>query len=142
MAKMILKEKLGIFFVGLGLFVLLGCSAFQDTIIPTYIDPAAIEYADANVPLLLPYTTLTDAKYVDAKLDYIHSLDNLEYAYLKDGLQMHIANAEEFKRVVFNPEGPIGLLLPTLFGGTLGALLIPRPKDKKEIENLKNGKKS
>jgi len=134
-------QKILVTLPGLCLFVLVGCSAFQDAIIPAYVEPVAAEYADADVPLFMPYTTLLDAKYVATKMDFVHSVGQLKYAYLKSNIDLNIAMSEEIKKMVFTPEGPIGLLLPTLLGGTLGAVLISKPGDKKKIVELeKNGK--
>jgi len=123
-----------------GLAVILGCASFMDAITPCYIPPKAAEYADANVPIMLPYTTVFDARIVDKKMDYMHFINSMtedaKYEYLKGMTAFHIQASEEFQQAVFSPEGPLGLLLPTLFGGTLGALLIKRPgdKSKKELE--------
>jgi len=124
----------------LGLVVFIGCSSVQDLIIPSYISPAAIDYVDANVPILTPYTSLFDAKTIDRKMDYVHLLNSMteeaRYKFLKSELAFHIGVSEEFQQAIFSPEGPIGLLFPTLLGGSLGALLIKRPgdKSKKELE--------
>jgi len=133
------KTLIGICALGLVLFI--GCGAFQDAITPAYIDPAAIDFADANVPLLMPYTTIIDAKYVDKKMDLIYSIGQLEYSYLKHNLAFHLAVAEQLKQAVFSPKGGLGLLIPALSGLGIGAFGIKRPQDKKEIEELKNGNK-
>ena len=83
------------------LTVMLGCASFQDALTPCYIPPASLEYADANATTFFPFTTLFDARRVDAKVDYVYAIGKLEYEFL----------------------------LPTIFGGTLGALLIKRPQD-------------
>lgn len=136
------------------LVTILGCAAFQDAIVPCYIDPVAIEYANANVPEFLPWTTLWDARKVDEKLDFMHELnqiacarlmedDNMNWAFLKNTHAVHIQNAEQLKGTVFSPEGPLGLLLPALSGLGIGAFLIPDPKQRnkiKELEGKLNGK--
>ena len=53
--------------------------------------------------------------------------------HLKSIQNENMALALQVKETVFTPTGPIGLALTTLFGGTMGALLIPRPGDKKKI---------
>jgi hypothetical protein len=62
--------------------------------------------------------------------------DNMNYDYMKNIQNRHEAGAKEFQGIVFKPDGPIGLIATTLFGGTIGALLIKRPgdKSKKELE--------
>lgn len=136
------------------LVVFFGCSMMADVFTPCPIQPAAGEYA--NEPLLdfMPFTTLYDAKRIDAKLDYQHDLnqitfarlsedDNSKYGFVKD---VHITNMQsglEFQQVVYSPTGPIGALIPTLTAGTLGALLISKPADKRRIKELEtngNGK--
>jgi len=131
----------------LGLTIILGCSSFQDAVTPCYISPAALEYADVEPTTFLPFTTLFDARRVDFRVDFVHTVnqttDRLKYEFLKGLSAFHISGAEQLQATVFSPSGPIGLLLPTLMGGTLGALLISKPDDKKKIVDLEtkiNGK--
>lgn len=141
-------KKLTVWLCILGLTVMLGCASFQDAITPCYIEPATLKYADANATTFLPFTTLFDAERVDRKMDFVHqwnqTKDNMQYGFLKGLNAFHIGAAEEFQTALFSPEGPIGLMLPTVMGGTLGALLISKPDDKKKIVELekKNGNSS
>ena len=129
------------------LIVLLGCASFQDALTPCYISPAVLNYADANGTTILPWTTLFDAKLVMAKMDFRHSWnqlsDRMQYEYLKGITRFHIAGAEELKASVFDPTGPLALLIPTSLAATAGALLFSKPTDKKKIKELeiKNNKK-
>jgi len=132
-------QKIAVTFLVMLTVALFGCAAFETAVTPCYIDEAAIEYSNAEVPLLLPYTTLADALYVDARMDYIYDMGKLEYDYLKTTLGYRITAADQLRQTVFDPSGPIGLLLPALSGFGLGSLLISKPSDKKEIEKLKNG---
>jgi len=141
-------KKVIVWFCVLSLTVILGCASFQDAVTPCYIPPAAFDYADTEPTTFLPFTTLFDAKRIDKKIDYTHTLnqttDKLEYEFLKGLNALYISGAEQLQETVFSPNGPIGLLLPTLMGGTLGALLISKPDDKKKIVDLEtkiNGKK-
>lgn len=132
------------------LVLFVGCSAMMDGVTPAYIDKNAAEYAKVDdVTEFLPYTTLWDAKKVENNLNYYHQLnqielarlledDTVEYNFLKDITAQHIQSAIELQNTLFDPSGPIGLLFPALFGGTLGALLIKRPGDKspKELNNV------
>lgn len=125
----------------LGFLVLLvvgfaGCVAFQSSITPTYIPEECIEYADVNVPMLMPYTTLIDAKYVQESMNLRKKVGDLRYAWMKGSLSMHIYNAEQFKDVVFDPQGPVGLLLPMLSGLGFGWLGLSKPDDKKKVQDL------
>jgi hypothetical protein len=125
----------------------LGCSAMLDGVTPCYIDPAIGEYTEADMLIFTPYTSLWDAKRLNAALDYKHILnktelsnllekEGLEHKFLSDSLMVSMAGAKEFQDTVFNPSGPIGLLIPTLFGGVLGSLIISKPGDKKRIVEL------
>jgi len=133
-------QKLIIWLSVLGLTLMLGCSSFQDALTPCYIPPASLDYADAEPTTILPFTTLFDARRVSFKMDFVHlkkqTLDNLHYNFLRGMNTFHIAAAEELQAKLFSPEGPIGLLFPTLMAGTLGALLISKPTDKKKIIEL------
>lgn len=132
------KCKVLVAFLILSLVTILGCSLFQNGITPCYINEDCANYADEPLKEALPYTTILDAKRIDYKMDYVYSLEQLEYSYLKDNLAYHLANAERFKQTIFSPEGPIGLLISGLSFGTLGALLIKRPQEK-ELERKLNG---
>ncbi len=129
----------------LTLIILLGCAAVMDLATPCFIEPDAAVYADENITSFLPFTTLWDAEKVDKKMDYAHQIKQLDYArlmeddvlkygFLKNAGTVNMQSAAEFQKVMFTPEGPIGLLIPMLSGGTLGALLIKRPGDKKADE--------
>ncbi len=129
-------KKLIIWLCVLGLTMIYGCSSFQDVLTPCYIPEEVIESTDVNIPLIphMPYTSLFDARYVKTKMYYRYLLyDNL--------MTGSIQASEKFQSMVFSPTGPIGLMFPTLMGGTLGALLISKPDDKKKIVELekKNG---
>ncbi len=136
-------KKLTITIATMIILVMFGCSAMMDAVTPCYIEPEAAEYADANSTGFLPFTTLFDAYRIDNKMDYIHERkqldyarlaedDTLKYGHLKNTHTVNIQGGLDFQQTAFTPEGPIGLLLPTLAGGTLGALLIKRPGDTKK----------
>lgn len=145
-------KKLKTIIVGvcvLALAMMLACSSMQDILTPAYIDPAAIAYADANVPGMLPYTSLFDARKVSHLLDYRHliktMLEDAEYTYLKNITTMHIQASEEFQERMFSPTGPFGLLLTMVPAGVLGTMAggryIKRKGDltKEEHEIAMNG---
>jgi hypothetical protein len=130
--------------VTLSLIALFGCSAMMDAVTPTFIEPEAAAYADANSTSFMPFTTLWDAERVISKMDYSHQLnqllllrqaedDDIRYGFLKDAQVGHNVSAKQLQTALLTPEGPIGLLLPTLLGGTLGALIIKRPGDVKKL---------
>ncbi len=119
---------LAIAIVGLAIF--LGCASVQDLMTPAYIPPQSVEYTGAEPTTLLPFTTLFDLRRIDRKMDFVYLGKKLEYDFLKGVNAVHIMASEELQTAIFSPEGPIGLAFPMLFGGTLGALLIKRPKDR------------
>ena len=134
-------QKLLVGMSALLLIGMLGCAAFQNAITPCWIEEDCRLYADANVPRLMPYTTIADADYVDKKMDYVHDMGRKNYLFLKGVLGDSRMDAEQFKAFAFNPQGPIGLLTASLPMFGLGALLVSKPSDKKEIDRLKNGGK-
>lgn len=130
-----------------GLVIMFGCAAFQDLATICHIDEAAIEYSDVKPTSYLPWTTLWDAQRLRKEIIFKHNQlqvvytrlqedDNILVGHVLDVLDVSIAGAQEFRDNAFNPQGAIGLLVPTLFAGTLGSLLIKRPgdKSKKELE--------
>lgn len=136
------KQKLLTVLTAIGLIIMFGCSAVQDAITPTYVNEEAAQWAGTTPKLFMPYTTLFDAKRIGMAIDYKLTIEKIKGGYYKSMTNLGIAAGEEIKATVFSPEGPIGLLLPTLFGGTLGAMLISKPSDKKQIDELKNGNKT
>jgi hypothetical protein len=132
------------------LIAFIGCASMQDAVVPCWIDPAVGEYTEESMTSFLPYTTLWDAKRLKRHMDYKYRInqemflrdrkdDIMLYGFIDDSIAIGMADAMEFKEAVFSPSSPIGALLPTLLGGTLGAVLISKPGDKKKIDALKNG---
>jgi len=125
----------------------MGCVGFQDAITPCQINEDAIEYSGQEATSYAPWTTVWDAKRIRSYLNFNHIQyqnacnrlkqdDSLTHAFLLDGVDTSIADSAQFQETVFNPSGPVGLLVSGLGFGTLGALLIKRPgdKSKKEVE--------
>lgn len=139
--------KLLIPFFVLVLVAMFGCAAMQDIIIPAYIAPAAIEYADVNdATSFVPYTSLWDAKRVANQMKRKSDLNQRDlgrllvddaslYTWLAGDLLLNIQNAEELKSNVFSPTGPIGLLVPTLAAFGIGAMGVTRPRDKRKLQD-------
>ena len=126
---------------GLIAVVFIGASGCQDIITPAYVDKDAAEWANVPTKLFLPYSTLWDAKRLSNAIDYKLTIEKIKGGYYKNITNISILASEEFKDVVFNPNGILSLLM---IGGpmcALGAYGISKPKDKKEIEALKNGNK-
>lgn len=130
------KQKALSVLMVMGLAAMFGCSALQDVITPTFVDQEAAEWANTTPKSFMPYTTLWDAKRVGAAIDFKLTIERIRGGYYKGMTNLSILAGEELKTTLFSPQGPVGLLLPTLFGGTLGALLVKRPgdKSKKEVE--------
>ena len=125
------------------LVVMFGCSGFQDILTPCHIDETAIGYANIESTSYMPWTTVWDANRVLFHMNYNHNVlqisyermkqdDNLQHSFLCGSLELNIVDAESFQEKLFDPSGPIGLAIPMLFGGTLGALFINVPKKKNE----------
>jgi hypothetical protein len=140
----------GVALVATLLIVFIGCASMQDAVVPCYVDPAVGEYTGEPMTSFLPYTTLWDAKRLKRHMDYAYQVnqemflrsrkdDRMLYGFIDDSIAIGMADAMQLKEAVFSPSSPIGALLPTLLGGTLGAVLISKPGDKKKIETLKNG---
>lgn len=137
------KQKLLTFIVAAILLLSIGSSCVQDVIIPAYIDKDAAAWAGVPTKLFLPYTTLWDVKRLGLAIDYKILMEKIKGGYYKNITNISILAGEEIKQVVFNPAGPMGLIVSGLGFGTLGAVLVKRPgdKSKKEVELEKaNGK--
>jgi len=147
-------EKIKVLAVGLIIVVLvgfLGCAGFQDALTPCYIDQEIGEYTESNMTSFVPFTSLFDAKRLKRRMNFIHQMnqeeisrlgvdDGMLYVFLNDSVTLGMGDASQLQETIFSPSGPIGLLVTTSLGGLLGATLISKPSDRKEIENLKNNK--
>lgn len=127
---------------GVMTLIFVGAGCMQDVVTPAYVDKGAAEWADVPTRIFLPYTSLWDAKRVAYAIDYKLTIEKIKGGYYKNITNISILAGEEFKGVVFNPNGLLSLLM---VGGpmcALGAYGISKPKDKKEIEELKNGNRN
>lgn len=122
------------------LIVILGCASFQAALTPCYVSPAAAAWAQTKTTSIFPWTTLFDAQRVEMKLDYVYTMkqivDTLDYEYHKGMTRFHKAAGEELRSTLFDPTGPLALLIPTSLAATAGALLFSKPTDKKKIKEL------
>ncbi len=137
--KKLLKVIL-ITLVGSISLLFIGAGCIQDLITPAYVNENAAEWANVPPKLLMPYTTLWDAKRLANAIDYKLTIERIKGGYYKSITNLSILAGEELKNTVFAPDGLLSLLLiggPTF---AIGSFLISKPKDKKEIEALKNGK--
>ena len=127
--------------VGSVSLIFIGAGCIQDLVTPAYVDVDAAEWANVSPNLFLPYSSLWDAKRLANAIDYKLTIERIKGGYYKNITNLSILAGEELKNTVFAPDGLLSLLLiggPTF---AMGSFLISKPKDKKEIEELKNGNK-
>lgn len=150
-----LLGKLVIPFFVLVLVAMLSAGCFQDLLIPTYVGPEAKKYdpaGDANdlsdmnsITSIFPWPTLWDAKQLAKRMQRKNEVEQRDigrllvdkashYAYVAKAHYTNIEDAENFKKTVFSPTGPIGLLVPTLAAFGIGAMGITRPRDKRKLK--------
>lgn len=146
-------KYIGVALLVIGELALIGCAMAPDLVIPCWIEPEAAEYADVNIPGLLPYTTLHDARQVARGMNFKHltsqtailrDLDdeNLRYNYLNNAHSLYMRQSEQLKENVFSPTGPIGILLSGGILGTMGIVLVDRPGTRQKLAEAKEqGKK-
>lgn len=135
--KKLLKVIL-ITLVGSISLIFIGAGCVQDIITPAYISENAAEWANVPPKLFMPYTSLWDAKRVAMAINYKLTIERIKGGYYKNITNLSILAGEELKNTVFAPDGLLSILL---VGGpftALGAFAISKPKDKREIEVLKN----
>jgi hypothetical protein len=128
------KQKLFAGFLVLFLIVFMSASCVQDAIVPTYIEPDLMTSNNAS-PVNGLYTTLFDAKQLQKNV--IHKLEyqKLVAKQAQEDLSISVASGEEIKDVIFDPTGPLALMLPALAGLGLGRYL-RSPNEKKVEEEL------
>lgn len=147
------KQKLLVGCLVLFVVAMLGCSALQNAVIPMYIDPEIGVYTGEEMTSWMPWTTIWDADRLSAKMKFLHEANLIEleraaeddirhYGFLNDALILDRADATVIKSAIFSPEGPIGMALPLLLGGSLGGLLFSKPGDKKRIKELEDARKT
>jgi hypothetical protein len=123
----------------------MGCSAWQDGVIPAHINEEAAEYSCVPKKIYLPYPSLWDAKRIARAINYQDNMDRIRVARLKGEMQITIADAEELKHTAFSPTGPLGVLIASIPGLTFGSYFLSKPSDKKKITELEmkiNGTKT
>lgn len=139
-AKLVLRTTV-IVLAGIIALVFVGAGCVQDAVTPAYVSEEAAEWAGVPTKLFLPYTTLWDAKRVFIAINYKLTMAEITAGHYKNITKLSISAGEELRGVIFNPNGILSLLM---VGGpmcALGAYGISKPKDRKEIEALKNGNK-
>jgi len=124
---------------GLIALAFVGAGCIQDIVTPAHVSKEAAKWADVPTKLYLPYTSLADAKRVAMAIDYKLTIEKIKAGYYKNITNISILAGEEFKDTVFSPDGALSLLLvggPLFAAGVYG---VSKPKDRREIEELKNG---
>lgn len=142
------KQKLLTGIMALILLVFVGSSCVQELVIPAYINQEAADWAGVPTKLINPfYPTLADAKRVMVAIKFKIALEKIKAGHYVNITNLSILASEEIKAIAFDPQGPVGMIVPLLLGGTWGGMLggayKQRPKDKKRIEELEktNGSK-
>lgn len=126
--------------VGLVSLIFISAGCIQDLITPVFISEDAAKWANVPTKIFMPYTSLWDARRVAHAIDYKLTIEKIKAGYYKNITNISILAGEQLKDAVFSPDGILSLLLiggPSL---ALGAYGISKPKDRREIEGLKNGK--
>jgi len=134
-----LLQTIVIVLAGLVTLLFVGAGCMQDIVTPAYINESAAEWANVPTKLFMPYTTLWDAKRVAIAIDYKITIERIKGGYYKNIINLSVLAGEELKNTIFAPDGLLSLLMiggPTF---AAGSLFVSKPKDKKEIEKLKNG---
>lgn len=131
------KQKLFAGFLVLFLIVFMSASCVQDAIVPTYIEPDLLAKYDAE-PVNGLYTTLFDAKRLQKNVAHKLEYQKLVAKQGQEDLNISVASGEEIKDVVFDPAGPLAMMLPALMGLGLGRYL-KSPREQ-ELEKKINGK--
>lgn len=137
-----LLQTIVVVLAGIIALVFVGAGCVQDAVTPCYVDKTAAEWANVPTKLFLPYSTLWDAKRLANAIDYKLTIERIKGGYYKNITNLSILAGNELKNTLFKPDGLLSLLMiggPFLYAG---GKFIPRGKDRKEIEELKNGNKS
>ena len=143
------KQKLFAGFLVVFLIVFIGVSCVQDAIVPMEIDQDAISYTGEEPTMYVPWTTIHDGNRIQRKMEYIHLTkqetakrlsedDSMFYNYINDNMVINFENAMQIKGAVFDPAGPLALMLPALAGLGLGRYL-KSPREQ-VLEKQVNGK--
>ena len=146
------KQKLFAGFLVLFLIVFISVGCIQNAIVPMEIDQDAIAYTGEEPTMYLPWTTIHDGNRIQRKMEYIHLTkqetakrlsedDSMFYDYINDNMTINFTNAQQIKDAVFDPTGPVGLLITGGIFGTLG-LMVDKPGTRKRLDVAKEeGKK-
>jgi len=113
------KQKLFAGFLVLFLIVFMSASCVQDVIVPTYIEPDLMTAYEA-APVNGLYTTLFDAKRLQKNISHKLEYQKLVAKQGQEDLNISIASGEEIKGIMFDPSGPLAMMLPALMGLGLG----------------------
>ena len=130
------KQKLFAAFLALLLLLFMSASCVQDAIIPTYIEPDLLTAYDAK-PANKLYTTLFDAKQLQRDISHKLEYQNLVARQGQEDLNISIASGEELKDIIFDPSGPLAMMLPALMGLGLGRYM-KSPREQ-QLEKQVNG---
>jgi len=124
------KQKLFAGFLVLFLIVFISASCVQDVLTPAYLDPDVMAINGGYEQVNPFYTSLFDAIRLQRQVTN-------KFKYSVDALNYSINNSMELKETVFDPSGPLALMLPGLACLGLGRY-IKSPREK-ELEKQVNG---
>ena len=124
-----------------GLVAVFSGGCLQDLIVPCHINEDAIEYSGIEPTSYLPWTTVWDAHRVKDYIELQHKKtqliykrlqqdDTLTYSFVVNAVDISLIEAEVLQKKLFDPNGSVGMLLATLFGGTIGTFFLNTPKKK------------
>jgi len=128
--------------------LMVGC-AMQDYLIPNYIDKRIGDRTGAEmVGGPMPYTTIADAQRLGRELNFVSVekrealLQEIERgsrldAFLAEGHELHMIDANALRETVFGPTGVVSALTG-LIGLSAGWGLLKRPGDlrKEDVEEV------
>ena len=132
------KQKIFAGFLVLFLVVFMSASCVQDAIVPTFIEPDLMTTFEAK-PVNGLYTTLFDAKRLQKNIAHKLEYQKLVAKQGQEDLNISIASGEEIKGVVFDPTGPLAMMLPALMGLGLGRYMKSPREQELEKKVVGNG---
>ena len=124
-----------------GLITIFSGGCLQDLVTPCHINEDAIEYSSTEPTSYLPWTTVWDAHRIKDYIELQHKRtqliykrlqqdDTLTYSFVINAVDISLIEAEVLQKKLFDPNGSVGMLMATLFGGTIGTFFLNTPKKK------------
>lgn len=127
---------------------LMGACAFQDHLVPNYIDERIGERTGAEMTSLVPWTTVADAKRLGRELNFVSVekrealLQEIEKgdrydSFLAESHRLYLIDGNALRETLFGPTGVVSALTG-LIGLSAGTFLLKRPGDlrKEDVEEV------